>query len=47
MGKALGNMLDFLKQTLVQVINMQQNVRTEKFGQKIRGRVKSKKEVCL
>ena len=46
MGKALGNMLDFLKQTLFQVINMKQDLRTEKLGQKIRGRVKSEKEVC-
>lgn len=29
LGRALGNMLDFLEQTLVQVINIQQNLRID------------------
>lgn len=47
MGRALGNMLEFLKQTFVQVINIKHNLSTEKIGQKIRGGVRSKKRSLL
>lgn len=48
MRRALGNMLDFLEQTPVQVINIKQNLRTEnKLGQKIRAGFKSGKRRLL